>query len=80
MKKKPNPTLAELLVAARTAKGLSQQEVAEQADVSLSGYQKWEQSLVDDPNFHQLARAATVLGIDLDDIKAALDRRSSRKA
>lgn len=53
------------LYALRRAAGLSQEELAKQIGISLSGYQLWETGKTPTPNIKNLNKAAEILGVDV---------------
>lgn len=63
----PNPrgrAFAELIRAARKAAGLSQDEVAEAADVSRTTIIRWESGDATRPDSDQVRRVCAVIGLD----------------
>ncbi len=63
---KPAAHLAGSIRNARTEVGMSQQQLAEKADISIGTVRNIEQGAVKDPGFFEVAALAYALGIELD--------------
>jgi transcriptional regulator with XRE-family HTH domain len=65
--------LGRLLAASREQQGLSQEQLAQSADVSLDTLRKVEQHRIAGPSFFIVAALASPLDLSLDDLSTATE-------
>jgi len=70
----------ELFKAKREEKGMTQQQLANAAGVSLSFVAQLESGRIDDPRVSTLRRLAEALGLKLDDVADEFGRHPKAKA
>lgn len=65
---------------ARKAAGLSQEELARRADMSLNGFADIERGHIGDPHYTSLKKIANGLGMSVGELLGELDKPAGRKA